>query len=850
MEFQSNNEANTSDSTNYGIPLISENINKNDVKEDLPNTIEEEKELDIDVSVQLNDICRGCLRITTVKNMQQIFIGGMNIITMYENISKIKMEFDNLPTMICSNCIGELTKSNNFIKMLQQSATILNKAIHKIKTLNEKIKIDTDLHKMKNTISLTEALGRNHSEKILTGIEEIEKKDENQSHEIFENDIFGINNADSSSSDDLPLSHKFKLNAPNISTVINDNEMELNKFYLTKKRGRKRKSILENLQNNNKIIDKQENDNDILTSTDICPICCKKIRHISNHLQLVHLTNWNESRCLKCSYHNEDKEKLAEHCRNCVKTENPDNPVDGQVEYFENKSNDEEDDDFNDDADQDFELYEERDDFEEDENDVKAPEQTSGNQSIILHSKGQRKTYICNKCEDVDFPNYKHIESHLKTDHAEEKSCILCYEKFTNSLNVLYHMMVKHGKLKCCRLCLVSFKNSEELHAHYKSEEHNTKCTVCKEEFKNRKSLYEHRRKKHLNPQLENQKYKCPKCPKEFANSNNIRRHIMVAHNDQRFLCDTCGQSYTTKRNLKLHIQKFHEGIEVQNKVPKKNFFCEACGRELKIFHKYAIALHVAKHKGHNFVCKKCYDSFSSEDLFEKHVEESGHELFKCDKCASQFVREENFKIHLKNHDAPGWNKNMFATWGKSAKLRNEKGEFVCSYCPKVFKDKQRLDNHVRVHTNERPYKCHICSKGFKTWIHRKTHLNIHLGIKKWVCKYCSKAFTNSCTLKGHEMLHTGERPHHCPECEKGFITTSAMKKHQMVHFRNSNYSKKDKVIQKDEEKVSSDHEEHGEFLYKYGQIFSGTDVNYDESFTDPPKESVSLVAIDKELSC
>lgn len=61
--------------------------------------------------------------------------------------------------------------------------------------------------------------------------------------------------------------------------------------------------------------------------------------------------------------------------------------------------------------------------------------------------------------------------------------------------------------------------------------------------FKNRKAVYEHRRKKHLNPQSENQKFKCPECPREFANSNNIRRHILVAHNDLRFLCDTCGQS-------------------------------------------------------------------------------------------------------------------------------------------------------------------------------------------------------------------------------------------------------------------------------------------------------------------
>ncbi|ENN75393.1 hypothetical protein D910_09854, partial [Dendroctonus ponderosae] len=288
-----------------------------------------------------------------------------------------------------------------------------------------------------------------------------------------------------------------------------------------------------------------------------------------------------------------------------------------------------------------------------------------------------------------------------KLVHSTESDCILCKTQFASHFSALYHIIVKHGRLKCCRLCLIGFKSAAELHAHYKSEEHNTKCAVCGEQ---------------------------------------------------------------------------------------------------------------------------CYESFATEEEFKRHVEEMGHELFVCDKCPSQFVREENFKLHLKNHDAPGWNKNMFATWGKSAQLRNEKGEFVCCHCPKVFKDKQRLDNHIRVHTNERPYVCHICAKGFKTWIHRKTHLNIHLGIKKWTCKYCSKSFTNSSTLKGHEMIHTGERPHNCPECKKGFITISAMKKHRMTHFKTSD-EKKNISLEKSDLKRDSEQES---IAYKYDHIFAESNVSYE----------------------
>ncbi|XP_066146059.1 zinc finger protein 85-like isoform X1 [Euwallacea fornicatus] len=771
----------------------------------------------------VNKICRACLCVSEqTVNMQDTYFEDTPSFQLYEDICKVKIEADIFPALICTHCLQQLKPIHDFIEKVKHSYLSLDLACRHIAVLIE-LKDNFDLHV--------------YNQKVANVLESIIRKTDSDSDIAQTSDasahiVRGVNVLSDSDDDNTPLSEKLK----SLQQAYESRD-ESNGEHTTEIKKRSPKSRGREKNINPPII---KCDSQIKTEfqLNICPSCGKKIRNQLKHMQNVHFLDTTILKCLKCCYEGDNLEDLIEHSQKCidVKTSVDDLKTEDIKLYLN----------INEENDPDFEPNERFNSDEEDRN----GEELDETNDVAVPRKSRNSKYLCKFCCET-FYGYNNIEAHLKTVHSTESKCIICYLEFNNPFSLLYHMMVKHGQLKCCRLCLISFKTYNELNAHYKSAEHNTKCTVCGEQFKNRKAVYEHRRRKHLNPQTESQKFKCPECPREFANSNNIRRHILVAHNDMRFLCDTCGQSYTTKRNLTLHIQKFHQGIPVDNKPTKKNFFCESCGRELKIFHKYAIAMHRAKHKGHSFVCKKCYDSFATEEQFKEHVKDFGHELYECDKCQSQFVREENFKLHLKNHEAPGWNKNMFATWGKSAKLRNDKGEFVCSYCPKVFKDKQRLDNHVRVHTNERPYECHICGKGFKTWIHRKTHLNIHLGIKKWTCKYCSKAFTNSCTLKGHEMIHTGERPHRCPECRKGFITMSAMKKHRMTHFKttteNGNKKKEMAVlVEEDEDKPSISQQENENYVYKYDTMFTGSEATF-ESFVEPVKEPpIALMEIEK----
>ena len=53
-------------------------------------------------------------------------------------------------------------------------------------------------------------------------------------------------------------------------------------------------------------------------------------------------------------------------------------------------------------------------------------------------------------------------------------------------------------------------------------------------------------------------------------------------------------------------------------------------------------------------------------------------------------------------------------------------GPYVCPYCSKNFKTKQRVERHILIHTGEKPYACTECE--YKT--NRQDHLKEHFILK------------------------------------------------------------------------------------------------------------------------
>lgn len=149
------------------------------------------------------------------------------------------------------------------------------------------------------------------------------------------------------------------------------------------------------------------------------------------------------------------------------------------------------------------------------------------------------------------------------------------------------------------------------------------------------------------------------------------------------------------------------------------------------------------------------------------------HILHKCVYCTEDLPIE-NFWKHVGEH--------------------NQKTEFPCNKCDRVFRKQNHLNSHITyTHLDEFPYQCDQCDKGFVIKENYDAHLLSHTkpDVLPYKCGKCEKSFANKKHLYYHNFKHTPlgsfsakYKTHRCKICLRTFESADNLQEHR-IQFHN-----------------------------------------------------------------
>ncbi|XP_023239205.1 zinc finger protein 2-like [Centruroides sculpturatus] len=373
-------------------------------------------------------------------------------------------------------------------------------------------------------------------------------------------------------------------------------------------------------------------------------------------------------------------------------------------------------------------------------NDRKKPSPTNSKKSNI-----KRKNVYCDICGKRVPYGKGRLERHKRIHRTH--ACKTCGKEFKWNYMLLCHERThSEDRPFKCDICNKSFKWKGQMKRHQEThtDGRNYFCQECNKSFKTKHCLITHKI-------VHNDKFNhtCHICNKRFKRSGHLKQHMCLHSNEYKYSCDICNKYFKTKLSLTLH------------KVVHNNQFnhtCHVCNKSFK--RSAGLKLHIRTHTDeYKYSCNICNKYFKTKHYLRNHkVIHRDTKKYVCDICKKGY----NFTTALAKHC-----------------LTKHENMYLCSICKKLFKNKNTLEEHLKVHIE----KCNICNKEFKTKTTLINHQKIHFDIKPFRCEKCNRGFINKHRLKCHEATHNEDNLRYvCEVCNKGFYFKSHLVGHQLVH--------------------------------------------------------------------
>ncbi|XP_064466594.1 zinc finger protein 236-like [Ornithodoros turicata] len=450
------------------------------------------------------------------------------------------------------------------------------------------------------------------------------------------------------------------------------------------------------------------------------------------------------------------------------------------------------------------------------------------------------KYYFCRQCPQK-FTKQSLLRDHMKI-HVKIKAS-LSHRTYKRNID---RTQFAHK----CNTCKKQFQKPSQLIRHNRihTGERPFECAICHKTFNQKGAL-----QIHMTKHSGERPHHCDFCPASFSQRGNLRAHIQRVHSadpeqaSNVFKCEECACVFRKLGSLNAHMSRAHSGHVVLSGVVSKKDALENLAKT-KMLQKKKISQNGSsggEDRGNADLLQQALENSGLTQGPSTSEPPATNETTtaKDANTSNPSVSQSNtLEISVGGGAAPSADSPptsvahvpAAATSDSSAvpdgaetngvavipqgMYPNETGEAMvmsvadtatgqlkmhiyrivgkvrwhqCMYCTKEFKKPSDLVRHIRIHTQEKPYKCERCFRAFAVKSTLTAHMRAtHLGLRQYTCPTCHKSFSAKGSLKVHLCTHTGDKPYRCGVCSKSFSSSTRCKSHVVTHCLNEEGAK------------------------------------------------------------